>query len=96
MLRQFLHSIKRRIILPLAMRVHIGLQEQQKDSSIQNRIEEPSSNPITPSSHEMQQKHPNVTNQVKTQQQNLAIHGERKALAYGQPNFRPEPVPIHQ
>lgn len=44
----------------------------------------------------MQQKHPNVTNQVKTQQQNLAIHGERKALAYGQPNFRPEPVPIHQ
>ncbi|KAA8547306.1 hypothetical protein F0562_003830 [Nyssa sinensis] len=75
------------------MHLHIEVQEQQQNCSVQHRIEYPCPNSIAPTFHEVQQEHPNMAQQIATQQHNLAIHHERKASTR-QSNCGPESVPF--
>lgn len=64
------------------MQLHVEVKEQEENSTIEDWIENPSTNSITPTSQEMQQKHPNMTNDVTAQQYNLTVIHKVKALTW--------------
>eukprot|EP00262_Sarcandra_glabra_P006997 TRINITY_DN1955_c1_g1_i1.p2 TRINITY_DN1955_c1_g1~~TRINITY_DN1955_c1_g1_i1.p2 ORF type:complete len:102 (-),score=18.19 TRINITY_DN1955_c1_g1_i1:839-1144(-) len=74
--------------------LHIEVQEDQKYSPIEHRIEHPSTDTVTTPLHKMQQQHPNMANKVAPKQQHLTIHHERKTSS-GQPDSDPKSVPIN-
>lgn len=76
------------------MRVHIKLDEEQKNGGIEHRIEEPSPNSVAAAFEKLQQENPNVASQVASKQNHLAIDHERETRA-GQPDSDPEPIPIN-
>lgn len=73
--------------------LHIEIEKQQQNRTVQDGIQPPSPNPITPTFHKMHQQNPNMAQNVATQQHNLATHHERKAGA-GEADRRPEPVAV--
>ncbi|KAK9164072.1 hypothetical protein Syun_004974 [Stephania yunnanensis] len=77
----------------LEMHLDVEIQYKKQNGSVQNRVEHPGPNPITPTLVKMQQQHPNVAHQVAPQHHNLAIDNERKAST-PQSDPNPEPVPV--
>ncbi|KAF7817551.1 hypothetical protein G2W53_031520 [Senna tora] len=70
-------------------------QDEEENSSIEHRIEEPSANPVTSSSEEMEKKHSNMAHHIGSQEQHLAIESEGEACA-GQADLPPETVGIDE
>lgn len=78
-----------------AIHINIEPQEGEKNRSIEHGIDDPSSDAITASSQEMQGKNPNMTNQIRTQEQHAAVEREEEAVG-GQPDLGPESVGVDQ
>lgn len=76
------------------MRVHIKLDEEQKNGGIEHGIEEPSPNTVAAAFEKLQQENPNVASQVASEQNRLTVDHEGETGA-GQPDSDPEPVGVN-
>lgn len=76
------------------MRVHIKLDEEEKNGGIEHGIEEPSPNTVAAAFEKLQQENPNVASQVASEQNRLAVDHEGETGA-GQPDSDAEPVGVN-
>ncbi|KAK9948687.1 hypothetical protein M0R45_004252 [Rubus argutus] len=76
------------------MHLHVEVQEEQENDSVEHRVETPSADSVTAAFHEMHQQNPNMAGHIAAQKQHLAVDHEGEA-GPGQPDCDPDPVRVH-
>ncbi|GER31020.1 P-loop containing nucleoside triphosphatehydrolases superfamily protein [Striga asiatica] len=76
-----------------AVHPNIEIQKQETNRGVENRIENPGTDPIAPALDEVQEEHADVAHQIAPQQRHLAADDEREAGG-GKSDRRPEPIAV--
>ncbi|CAL5373100.1 unnamed protein product [Camellia sinensis] len=80
---------------PPKMHLDIEIKKQQENGSIENRIEPPSPNSITPTIQKMKQKHTHMAQNITTEKNNLTSD-HKGETSTGQTNGSPKSVAINK
>ncbi|PON37451.1 hypothetical protein PanWU01x14_320400, partial [Parasponia andersonii] len=68
------------LLLP-QMHFHIKIQEEQENNGVEDRVQDPRADPVTPALHEVQRQHADVAGHVAAEQRDLARDDEGEARA---------------